>query len=81
MKAYYCRFALLGACTYYSKQLKHVFNKVYALNKQLPKYVVIACFSYKINILSLALTDYKFVSPYIHFMHLALLGNSVPDYL
>ena len=37
---------------------KHALNKVYALNKQVFKYVIMAFFSGKISILSLVLTGY-----------------------
>ena len=55
-------------------------NKVYVLNKQVSKNVVMAFFSNKISILSLVLTGYGFVLSYMHFVHLALPDKSVPDY-
>ena len=53
-------------------------NKVYMLNKQVSKYVVMASFSSKIRLVSLVLTDYGFVLPCMHFVHLALLDHSMP---
>ena len=40
---------------------KHVFNKVYAVNKWVSKYVVLALFLHKISIVSLILSGYEFV--------------------
>ena len=48
---------------------KHVLNKVYVLNKQVSKDVVMAFFSSKINIVSLVLTNNGFVLPCVHFFH------------
>ena len=55
-------------------------NKVYVLNKQVYKYVVMASFSNNTNILSFVLTGYGFILPCMHFVHLALLDHSTPDY-
>ena len=56
-------------------------GKKYALNKQVSKYVVMVFFSSKISIFSYVLTDYGSMLPFVHFMHLALLDHSTPDYL
>ena len=50
---------------------KHTLNKVYALNKQVSKYIVMAFFSSKLSIVSLVRTGYGFVLPCVHFVHLA----------
>ena len=57
--------------------------KVYALNKQVSKYVVIhgnSFFSSKIRIVSLVLTHYGFASLCMCFVHL-MLDHSTPDYI
>ena len=56
--------------------MEYALNKVYALNKQASKYMVMAFFSSKISILSLILTDCGFVIPYICLVHLVLLDHS-----
>ena len=64
------------------KGKKNVLNKVYMLNKQVFKYVVMVFFSrvkYVHNIVSLVLTDYGFVLPCMHFVHLAFLDHSAID--
>ena len=58
-------------------------NKVYALNKQVSKYMVIhgnSFFSSKIRIVSLVLTHYGFASLCMCFLHL-LLDHSTPGYI
>ena len=52
-------------------------NKVYVLNKQVSKYMVMVFFSSKINVVSLVLTDNGFVLPCVYFVHLALLDHSM----
>ena len=59
---------------------KCVLNKVYALNKQVSKYVVMLFFPNNTSILSFVLTVYGFILPCMRFMHLALLDHSTPDY-
>ena len=59
---------------------KYALNKVYALNKQVSKYVVMPFFSNNTSILSFVLTDYIFMLPCMRFVHLALLDHSLPDY-
>ena len=54
-------------------------NKVYALDEQIFKYVVIVFFSSKINKVSLVLIGYGFVLPCMCCVHLALLDRSMPD--
>ena len=56
-------------------------SKKYALNKQVSKYVVVAFFSSKITIVSFVLTGFGFVLPCVHFVDLASLDHSMPDYL
>ena len=56
--------------------MEYALNKVYALNKQASKYMVMALFSSKMSIFLLVLTGYGFVLPYICFVHLALLDHS-----
>ena len=60
---------------------KYALNKVYVLNKQVSKYMVMVFFSNNMRIVSLVLTGHGFVLPYMHFMYFALLGCSVLDYL
>ena len=60
---------------------QYVLNKVYVLNKQVSKYMVIAFFSSKISIVSLALTGFRFVLPCVYFVHLVFLDHSMPDYI
>ena len=50
---------------------KYALNKVYALNKQVSKYVVMPFFSNNTSILSFVLTGYRFMLPCMRFMHLA----------
>ena len=57
---------------------KYVLNKVYVLNRQVSKYMVMMFFSNNTSILTFVLTGYGFMLPYIHFMHLALLDHSTP---
>ena len=59
---------------------KYAVNKVYALNKQVSKYVVMQFFSNNTSILSFVLTGYGFMLPCMCFMHLPLLDHSTPDY-
>ena len=55
-------------------------NKVYALDKQISKYVVMQ-FSNNTSIVSFVLTGYEFMLPCMCFMHLAfMLDHSTPDY-
>ena len=71
-------------CTYVLRTLngkKYAFNKVYALNKQVSMYVVMESFLSKISILPLVLTSYGFMLPCMHFLHLALLNHSMPEYI
>ena len=57
----------------------YVLNKVYAL-KQVSKHAVMLFFSNNTSILSFVLTGYGFMLPCMRFVHLALLGHSMPDY-
>ena len=57
----------------------YALNKVYALNKQFSKYVVMVFFLSKISIVSFVFTGYEFVLPCMHFVHLALLNHAMPD--
>ena len=59
---------------------KYVLNKVYVLNKQVSKYVVMTFFSNNASILSFVLTGYGFMLPCMGFVHFALLDHSMPDY-
>ena len=59
---------------------KYALNKVYVLNKQVSKYMVMAFFSSNTSIISFVLTGYGFMLPCMHFVHLALIDNSMPDY-
>ena len=59
---------------------KYVLNKVYVLNKQVSKYVVMPFFSNNTSILSFVPTGYGPMLPCIRFVHLALLDHSTPDY-
>ena len=55
-------------------------NKVYALNKQVSKYVVMQ-FSNNTSIVSFVLTGYEFMLPCVCFVHLAfILDHSTADY-
>ena len=61
---------------------KYAVQKVYALNKQVSNYVIMTFFSSKIRkYSSLVLTGYRFVLPCVHFVYLAFLDHSTPDYL
>ena len=59
---------------------KYVHNKVYALNKQVSKDMVMLFFSNNTTILSFVLTGYGFILPCMHFVYLALLDHSTSDY-
>ena len=59
---------------------KIVLNKVYTLNKQVSKYMVMPFFPNNTSTLSFVLTSYGFMLPCVRFMHLALLDHSIPDY-
>ena len=59
---------------------KDALNKVYALNKQASKYVVMLFFPNNTSILSFVFTGYGFMLPCMCFMHIALLEYSTPDY-
>ena len=59
---------------------KYALPKVYALNKQVSKYMVMPFFSNNTSILSFVLVGYGFMLPCMHFMHLALLDHSMPEY-
>ena len=48
---------------------KYVLNNLFALNKLVSKYVVIALFSNMISVLLLVLSGFGFVLLYMHFMH------------
>ena len=63
----YHKLRLLGTCAYYSSDKKYALNKVRHL---INKYMVMEFFSSKIRIVSLVLTDYEFVLPCMHFVHL-----------
>ena len=55
-------------------------NKVYVLNKQVSKYMVMVFFSSKINVVSLVpTTGYGFVLPCVYSVYLSLLGHSTSD--
>ena len=56
---------------------KYALNKVYVLNKQVSKYMVMPN---NTSILSFVLTGYGFMLPCMCFVHLALLDHSTPDY-
>ena len=58
---------------------KYALYKVYVLNKQVSKYVVMVFFSNKISTVLLVFTGYGFMLPCMHFMHLAFLDHSTPD--
>ena len=58
---------------------EYALNKVYVLNKQLSKYVTMVFFSSKISLVPLVLTGYGLL-PCVHFVCLALLDHSMPDY-
>ena len=58
---------------------KYALNKVYELNKQFSKYMVMVFFLSKISIVSFVFTDNGFVLPCMHFVHLALLNHTMPD--
>ena len=59
---------------------KYLLSKVYALNKQVSNYMVMSFFSNNTSIVSFVLNGYGFMLPCVHFMHLALLDHSTPDY-
>ena len=59
---------------------KYALNKVYALNKQVSKYVACRYSPNNTIILSFVLTDYGFMLPCMCFVHLALPDHSMPDY-
>ena len=59
---------------------KYVLNKVYVLNKQISKYVVMLFFSNNTSILSFVLTGYGFGLPCMSSVHSALLDQSMPEY-
>ena len=59
---------------------KYALNKVYMLNRQVFKYLVMPFFSNNENILSFVLTGYGFMLSCMRFVHLALLDHSIPDY-
>ena len=58
---------------------KYVLNKVFVLNKQVSKYVVLMFFSNNTSIVTFILTGYGFMLSCMHFVHLALLDHSTPD--
>ena len=60
---------------------KYALNKMYALNKQVSKYMVIAFFLSKVSIISLVLTGYEFMLPCMYFVYLALVECSTLGYV
>ena len=60
---------------------KYALNKMYALNKQVSKYVVIAFFLSTVSIISLVLTGFGFMLPCMYFVHLALVEYSTLSYV
>ena len=56
-RAIYRKLGLLGACAYYYGK-KYALDKVYALNKKVSNYVVMAFFSDNTSILSFVVTGY-----------------------
>ena len=58
---------------------KYALNKMYALNKQVSKYVVMP-FSNNASTFSFVLTGYGFMLPCMRFVHLALRDHSTTDY-
>ena len=58
---------------------KYALNKVYVLNQQVSKYVVML-FSNNTSILSFVLTGCVFMLPCMCFVHLALIDHLTPDY-
>ena len=59
---------------------KYALNKVYAINKQVSKYVIMPFFSNNVSIVSFVVSGYGYMLPGMCFMYLALLDHSMPDY-
>ena len=64
-----------AAITLSGNYKKYALNKVYSLNKQVSKYVVMP-FSNNTSVLSLIPTGYGFMLPCMCIVHLALLDHS-----
>ena len=58
-----------------------VSGKKYALNKVYASFQVRGIKWYSYQVVSLVLTGYEFALPCVHFVYLAFLDHSTPDYL